>query len=166
MYAALAAEFRETGLPGEVSEFIRDMPGTPLPRLISSYAGPGAGAVSELAAAGKPSILVPFPFAADQHQLKNAEAFQRAGAALYVAQLSIRIGTHRASWYQCRPRACMRTKALSWQPWAKRRENFVSCRRGAARCGNFSGSGGHAAIAAFSLGRNRTRLSPHVQLFY
>ena len=41
----------------------------------------GAGAVSELAAAGKPSILVPFPFAADQHQLKNAEAFERAGAA-------------------------------------------------------------------------------------
>src|ERR1039458_10598544 len=41
----------------------------------------GAGAVSELAAAGKPSMLVPFPFAADQHQLKNAEAFARAGAA-------------------------------------------------------------------------------------
>ncbi len=41
----------------------------------------GAGAVAELAAAGKPSILIPFPFAADQHQLKNAEAFERAGAA-------------------------------------------------------------------------------------
>jgi UDP-N-acetylglucosamine--N-acetylmuramyl-(pentapeptide) pyrophosphoryl-undecaprenol N-acetylglucosamine transferase len=26
-------------------------------------------------------MLVPFPFAADQHQLKNAEAFERAGAA-------------------------------------------------------------------------------------
>jgi len=34
-----------------------------------------------LAAAGKPSMLVPFPFAADQHQLRNAEAFARAGAA-------------------------------------------------------------------------------------
>ena len=32
----------------------------------------------------KPSILVPFPFAADQHQLKNAEAFVRAGAAVLV----------------------------------------------------------------------------------
>jgi len=42
----------------------------------------GAGAVSELAAAGKASVLIPFPFAADQHQLKNAEAFERAGAAL------------------------------------------------------------------------------------
>jgi UDP-N-acetylglucosamine--N-acetylmuramyl-(pentapeptide) pyrophosphoryl-undecaprenol N-acetylglucosamine transferase len=37
--------------------------------------------VSELAAAGKPSVLIPFPFAADQHQQKNAEAFVRAGAA-------------------------------------------------------------------------------------
>jgi UDP-N-acetylglucosamine--N-acetylmuramyl-(pentapeptide) pyrophosphoryl-undecaprenol N-acetylglucosamine transferase len=41
----------------------------------------GAGAVSELAAARKPSVLIPFPFAADQHQLKNAQAFERAGAA-------------------------------------------------------------------------------------
>ena len=39
------------------------------------------GTVSEIAAAGKPSILIPYPFAADQHQLKNAEAFKRAGAA-------------------------------------------------------------------------------------
>jgi UDP-N-acetylglucosamine--N-acetylmuramyl-(pentapeptide) pyrophosphoryl-undecaprenol N-acetylglucosamine transferase len=44
----------------------------------------GAGAVAELAAAGKPSILVPFPFAADDHQLRNAEAFERAGAAQLI----------------------------------------------------------------------------------
>ena len=35
-------------------------------------------------AAGKPSVLVPFPFAADDHQLRNAEAFERAGAAKLV----------------------------------------------------------------------------------
>jgi UDP-N-acetylglucosamine--N-acetylmuramyl-(pentapeptide) pyrophosphoryl-undecaprenol N-acetylglucosamine transferase len=40
--------------------------------------------VSELSAAGVPSILVPFPFAADDHQRKNAEAFVRAGAARMV----------------------------------------------------------------------------------
>jgi UDP-N-acetylglucosamine--N-acetylmuramyl-(pentapeptide) pyrophosphoryl-undecaprenol N-acetylglucosamine transferase len=45
----------------------------------------GAGAVSELAAAGKPAILVPFPFAADDHQTRNAEAMQRGGAARLVA---------------------------------------------------------------------------------
>jgi UDP-N-acetylglucosamine--N-acetylmuramyl-(pentapeptide) pyrophosphoryl-undecaprenol N-acetylglucosamine transferase len=45
----------------------------------------GASTVSELAAAGKPAILVPFPYAADQHQLRNAEAMSRAGAACLIA---------------------------------------------------------------------------------
>ena len=44
----------------------------------------GAGTVSELAAAGRPSVLVPFPFAADDHQMRNAEAMQRGGAARLV----------------------------------------------------------------------------------
>lgn len=80
MYAALASEFRETGLAGEVSAFIRDMPGA-FAEADFVVCRAGAGAVSELAAAGKPSMLVPFPFASDQHQLKNAEAFEKAGAA-------------------------------------------------------------------------------------
>ena len=44
----------------------------------------GASTVSELAAAGKAAVLVPFPFAADDHQLKNAEAMVRNGAAVLV----------------------------------------------------------------------------------
>ena len=44
----------------------------------------GAGTVSELAAAGRASILVPFPFAADDHQTHNAAAMQRGGAARLV----------------------------------------------------------------------------------
>jgi UDP-N-acetylglucosamine--N-acetylmuramyl-(pentapeptide) pyrophosphoryl-undecaprenol N-acetylglucosamine transferase len=44
----------------------------------------GAGAMAELAAAGKPSILVPLPTAADNHQLHNAQAFERAGAGRLV----------------------------------------------------------------------------------
>jgi UDP-N-acetylglucosamine--N-acetylmuramyl-(pentapeptide) pyrophosphoryl-undecaprenol N-acetylglucosamine transferase len=80
MFSALSTEFRETGLSGEVSAFIQDMPGA-FAQADFVVCRSGAGAVSELAAAGKPSILVPFPFAADQHQLKNAQAFERAGAA-------------------------------------------------------------------------------------
>jgi UDP-N-acetylglucosamine--N-acetylmuramyl-(pentapeptide) pyrophosphoryl-undecaprenol N-acetylglucosamine transferase len=81
--AALASEFAASGLPGEVVEFIRDMPAAFAEAdLVVSRSG--AGAVAELAAAGKPSILSPFPFAADQHQLRNAEAMQRAGAARLV----------------------------------------------------------------------------------
>lgn len=80
MFSMLSNEFRATGLPGEVSEFIQDMPGA-FAQADFVICRSGAGAVSELAAAGKPSMLVPFPFAADQHQLKNAEALVRAGAA-------------------------------------------------------------------------------------
>ena len=46
----------------------------------------GATSVAELAAAGKPSLLVPFPQAADDHQLKNAEAFAREGAAAMLVE--------------------------------------------------------------------------------
>jgi len=40
--------------------------------------------MAELAAAGKPSILVPLPTAADDHQLHNARAFECGGAARLV----------------------------------------------------------------------------------
>jgi len=44
----------------------------------------GASTLAELAAAGKAAILVPFPFASDDHQFHNAQARQRAGAARVV----------------------------------------------------------------------------------
>jgi UDP-N-acetylglucosamine--N-acetylmuramyl-(pentapeptide) pyrophosphoryl-undecaprenol N-acetylglucosamine transferase len=80
MYQELSADFCKAGLSGEISEFITDMPAA-FAKADLIVCRAGAGAVSELAAAGKPSVLIPFPFAADQHQLKNAQAFERAGAA-------------------------------------------------------------------------------------
>ncbi len=80
----LAAEFARTGLAGEVVPFISDMPAA-FARSDLIVCRSGAGTVAELAAAGKPSVLVPFPFAADDHQRRNAEAFERAGAARVVA---------------------------------------------------------------------------------
>ena len=75
--------FRDAGVEGEIAAFWPDMPAVfAQADLIVSRAG--AGAVCELAAAGKPSILVPLPTASDQHQLRNAEAFERAGAARLV----------------------------------------------------------------------------------
>jgi UDP-N-acetylglucosamine--N-acetylmuramyl-(pentapeptide) pyrophosphoryl-undecaprenol N-acetylglucosamine transferase len=41
----------------------------------------GASSTAELAAMGKPCVLVPFPHATDNHQEENARAFERAGAA-------------------------------------------------------------------------------------
>jgi UDP-N-acetylglucosamine--N-acetylmuramyl-(pentapeptide) pyrophosphoryl-undecaprenol N-acetylglucosamine transferase len=79
----LRAEFTQSGLDGEVAPFIQDMPAAfAAADLVVCRAG--AGAVSELAAAGKPSVLVPFPFAADDHQTRNAQAFERAGATRLV----------------------------------------------------------------------------------
>ncbi len=77
------AAFAASGLEGEVLPFIAGMPEA-FARADLVVCRAGAGAVAELAAAGKPSILSPFPFAADQHQLRNAQAFARAGAARLV----------------------------------------------------------------------------------
>ena len=44
----------------------------------------GASTVAELAAAGKPALLVPFAAAADDHQKRNAEEMVRAGAAVML----------------------------------------------------------------------------------
>ncbi|MBI2685343.1 MAG: undecaprenyldiphospho-muramoylpentapeptide beta-N-acetylglucosaminyltransferase [Acidobacteria bacterium] len=78
MYAELAAAIRHPDI--DIVPFIDDMP--------KAYAQAdllvcrsGAGTVAELAAAGKPAILVPYPYAADDHQMANARAMERAGAA-------------------------------------------------------------------------------------
>jgi UDP-N-acetylglucosamine--N-acetylmuramyl-(pentapeptide) pyrophosphoryl-undecaprenol N-acetylglucosamine transferase len=49
----------------------------------------GASTLAELAACGKPSVLIPFPFSADDHQLKNAQAFAKAGAAVVIEQKNL-----------------------------------------------------------------------------
>src|SRR5712691_1584076 len=82
-YAQIAPRFEASGVEGELSAFLTDMPRAFAEAdLVISRAG--MGAVSELAAAGKASILVPLPAASDQHQLRNAEAFEKAGAARRV----------------------------------------------------------------------------------
>jgi UDP-N-acetylglucosamine--N-acetylmuramyl-(pentapeptide) pyrophosphoryl-undecaprenol N-acetylglucosamine transferase len=42
--------------------------------------------VAEVTAAGKPAVFVPFPRAADDHQKRNAEALERAGAAVMLEE--------------------------------------------------------------------------------
>ena len=46
----------------------------------------GASFLTEVAAAGLPSILVPYPYAADDHQTANADVFTHAGAAVLVQE--------------------------------------------------------------------------------
>lgn len=82
-FEALEKKFTESGLEGRIVPFIDDMPAA-FAQADLVICRAGAGAVAELAAAGKPSVLVPLPHAADQHQLRNAEAFARSGAARLI----------------------------------------------------------------------------------
>jgi UDP-N-acetylglucosamine--N-acetylmuramyl-(pentapeptide) pyrophosphoryl-undecaprenol N-acetylglucosamine transferase len=68
-----------------VLPFLEDMPA----RFAQAHlvmARSGASTVAELAAAGKPSLLVPFAAAADKHQKRNAEAMVEAGAAVMLEE--------------------------------------------------------------------------------
>jgi UDP-N-acetylglucosamine--N-acetylmuramyl-(pentapeptide) pyrophosphoryl-undecaprenol N-acetylglucosamine transferase len=68
----------------QVQAFLDDMPGRFADAdLILCRSG---SSVAELAAAGKPSLLVPFPFAADDHQHKNALIFAQAEAAVLLPE--------------------------------------------------------------------------------
>ena len=49
----------------------------------------GAASLAELAAFSLPSVLIPFPYAADDHQTRNAEIFVRAGAAIMVREAEL-----------------------------------------------------------------------------
>ncbi|MCS7026002.1 MAG: undecaprenyldiphospho-muramoylpentapeptide beta-N-acetylglucosaminyltransferase [Bryobacteraceae bacterium] len=75
--------FEAEGCEGLVVPFLENMPQA-FAQADLVICRSGAGTVSELAAAGKPSILVPFPFAADDHQLRNAESMAKAGAARLI----------------------------------------------------------------------------------
>jgi UDP-N-acetylglucosamine--N-acetylmuramyl-(pentapeptide) pyrophosphoryl-undecaprenol N-acetylglucosamine transferase len=68
-----------------VSAFIRDMT-EPYGWCDLVLSRAGATSLSELAAVGRPAVLVPFPFAADNHQEHNARSFVERGAALLLLQ--------------------------------------------------------------------------------
>src|SRR5262249_19517949 len=49
----------------------------------------GASTIAELTATGRPALLVPYPFAADDHQAANARAFAEAGAGWALPQSTL-----------------------------------------------------------------------------
>lgn len=77
-YAELAARTRVRVVP-----FIDDMPSA-LAAADLVIGRSGASALAEICAVGRPSILVPYPHAAGDHQRRNAESLARAGAAVCV----------------------------------------------------------------------------------
>jgi UDP-N-acetylglucosamine--N-acetylmuramyl-(pentapeptide) pyrophosphoryl-undecaprenol N-acetylglucosamine transferase len=87
-YERVLAAYQESGISGEVHQFIDDMPAT-FARADLLVCRSGASTVGEIAAAGKPAIFVPFPAAADDHQNVNARALERVGAAVVVEESNL-----------------------------------------------------------------------------
>ena len=77
----------------QVQPFLDDMPAQ-FARAHLVMSRSGASTVAELAAAGKPALLVPFAAAADEHQRRNAEAMVHAGAAVMLEEKDLEIPEH------------------------------------------------------------------------
>ncbi|MBB5047182.1 UDP-N-acetylglucosamine--N-acetylmuramyl-(pentapeptide) pyrophosphoryl-undecaprenol N-acetylglucosamine transferase [Rhodopseudomonas rhenobacensis] len=83
--ARVRAVYDRLKLNFELEPFFNDLPA----RLAASHlviSRSGAGTVAELAAIGRPSILVPLPGALDQDQFANAGVLSQAGGAIRIAQ--------------------------------------------------------------------------------
>ena len=73
------------GLKAAVHSFLEEME-LALGAATAGISRAGASSLAELAAVRLPSLLVPFPAAADNHQFYNARAFEETGAALLLEQ--------------------------------------------------------------------------------
>lgn len=81
----VARAYRERGFAAEVSPFITEMAAAyRAADLLLCRAG--ATSIAEITAGGKAALLVPFPFAVNDHQTKNAELLARAGAAQMIPE--------------------------------------------------------------------------------
>jgi UDP-N-acetylglucosamine--N-acetylmuramyl-(pentapeptide) pyrophosphoryl-undecaprenol N-acetylglucosamine transferase len=84
-YNDAQAAYQKAGSSAEVYPFITDMPAF-FARADLILCRSGASTVAEITAAGKPAVFVPFPRAADDHQRVNAQALERAGAAVVAEE--------------------------------------------------------------------------------
>ena len=94
--AATEEAYRASGADSsrwQVQPFLDDMP-SQFARANLVMSRSGASTVAELAAASKPSLLVPFAAATDEHQRRNAEAMVEAGAAVMMEEKDLEIPEH------------------------------------------------------------------------
>ena len=87
---AVKAAYAKLGFEADVAAFFDD-----LPRRIADahlvIARSGASTVAELMAIGRPSILVPYPYAIDDHQTSNAHAIDETGAGWLIPEPSFTV---------------------------------------------------------------------------
>ena len=77
--------YRDQGVKVDVTAFVRDM-AQALRQADLVIARCGAATLAEIAACGKPSILIPFPYATYDHQEVNARVVEQAGAGVVLLQ--------------------------------------------------------------------------------
>ena len=82
-FDAVVAAYAKSGIPAEIASFFADVPER-LARAHLAVCRAGASTVSELAAIGRPAVLIPYPYAADDHQTANARAFEATGACIVI----------------------------------------------------------------------------------
>ena len=80
--------YQRAGVSAEVYRFVDDMPAA-FARADLLICRSGASTVAEVAAAGKPAVFIPFARAADDHQRVNAQALERAGAAVMLEESNL-----------------------------------------------------------------------------
>lgn len=84
-YKMVSEAYKRKGLKAEVSKFIEDM-GQAYSEADLVVCRAGATSIAEITAAGISSILIPYPFASDNHQEVNARCLEDAGAAVMIKQ--------------------------------------------------------------------------------
>lgn len=84
----VADNYRRTNVPAFVAAFHHRMEEV-YSAADFAVARSGAASLAELAAFSLPAILIPFPYAADDHQARNAEIFAKADAAVIVKESDI-----------------------------------------------------------------------------
>jgi UDP-N-acetylglucosamine--N-acetylmuramyl-(pentapeptide) pyrophosphoryl-undecaprenol N-acetylglucosamine transferase len=86
--AAVAAAYDACGVKHALAAFFNDVP----ERLAAAHlviSRAGASTVAELAAAGRPAVMVPYPSATDDHQTSNAQALVEAGGGWLMPQAGL-----------------------------------------------------------------------------
>ncbi|MDF3074360.1 MAG: UDP-N-acetylglucosamine--N-acetylmuramyl-(pentapeptide) pyrophosphoryl-undecaprenol [Alphaproteobacteria bacterium] len=81
--ARVRAAYARLGVAADTADFFADIPA----RLAGAHlvvARAGASTVAELTASGRPSVLVPYPHATDDHQTANARALDEVGASILL----------------------------------------------------------------------------------
>lgn len=87
-FADVRSAYERLGLRVRVEPFISDM-GAAYAAADVVVARAGATTCAELTAIGLPSILVPYPYAADDHQRRNAEVLAESGAAEMILEAEL-----------------------------------------------------------------------------